>query len=361
MTQRKDKRFGEQNKMTRNIPKRHICAAAVLAVLLLPFAKALAADEPEVHVRLSADTVMIGDHFYLGVEIKKDMVQVVDFPTLGKQMMNGAFELLDESPVDTLSVEGRMQHLYKRYEMICFDEGVYNIDSFPLLYLDKNIIDTIYARDKNTLYVDTYVVDTVKQTIFDIKDPLDTPLLASEIGGYIRYGLLAAVALVAILYSILRRMRNHQPAVENGKPREAPHVVAIRKLEQLKNQKVWQNNKHKLYYTRLTEILREYIMGRYGISAREMTSDEILDAVREVHLDPTDFAYLERVLKEADMVKFAKVVPEPEQNETAYSEAYYFVENTKQVPESSETQAQAGDTATNDAPVNDNGQKGGEE
>ena len=37
------------------------------------------------------------------------------------------------------------------------------------------------------------------------------------------------------------------------------------------------------------------------------------------------------LLRTADMVKFAKAEPEPDENEESYIRAYYFVENTKLV------------------------------
>ena len=332
--------FNRHTNIPNNSRKRNaMLAAMILAVAMFVAPLISMADEaedvaeskrPTVTTSLSDDTVMIGDHFYLNVEITKDMVQMVEFPRL-ENLMGGTWEILEEEPIDTLEVDGRMQRLLKRYRMISFQEGSFDVDSFPLLYLDKNIVDTIFAEQINHLVVDTYIVDTVNQTIFDIKAPMDTPLLVGEVSGYIGFGVLALAVLVAIIDLLARRMSRREGKQEQFRPREAPHVIAIRQLEMLNNQKIWQNNKHKLYYTRLTDILREYIDGRYGISAREMTSDEILDAVKELDLNVKDYDYLKSVLKDADLVKFAKSVPEAEQNEGAYFKAYYFVEDTKQI------------------------------
>ena len=37
------------------------------------------------------------------------------------------------------------------------------------------------------------------------------------------------------------------------------------------------------------------------------------------------------ILRDADLVKFAKATPEAEENELAFDKAYYFVEETKPV------------------------------
>ena len=119
-----------------------------------------------------------------------------------------------------------------------------------------------------------------------------------------------------------------------------PHVEAIRALEGLHNQKLWQNNKHKAYYSGLTDILRRYLAGRYGIGALEMTSDEIIDAVRPLDLPRKSAMELTALLREADLVKFAKATPEAEQNEADYLKAYYFVEETKVAEAEEEAQEQ---------------------
>ena len=109
-------------------------------------------------------------------------------------------------------------------------------------------------------------------------------------------------------------------------------MTAIKELEKLHTQKLWQCGKSKQYYTGLTEILREYLVGRYHFQAMEMTSAEILDCIRELAVEERSAARLKRLLEVADFVKFAKLEPDPEQNEDAYQDAYYFVEETKEQP-----------------------------
>ena len=114
-------------------------------------------------------------------------------------------------------------------------------------------------------------------------------------------------------------------------PKLPPHVIAIKALEELRNRKLWQNGKHKLYYSTLTEILRLYIEGRWAVGALEMTSDEIISALRDVDIKHDSRSNLISILRTADMVKFAKALPEAEENEQLFNYAYYFVENTKSV------------------------------
>ena len=114
-----------------------------------------------------------------------------------------------------------------------------------------------------------------------------------------------------------------------------PHEAALAALEKLRAQRLWQEGKHKLYYSALTDILRTYIAGRYGVSAMEMTSDEIIAAMRSIELPDKARADLTAILRDADLVKFAKAEPDAEQNEQNYLRAYYFVEETKRVEQTS--------------------------
>lgn len=181
------------------------------------------------------------------------------------------------------------------------------------------------------LVVTTFEIDTAKQQIFDIKRPLNTPLIFDEIKNYVYWGAAIAVALAVIIYLLIKYIRRRRG---KGGYRVAipPHIVAIRALEKLHSRKLWQNGKHKEYYSCLADIVRIYIERRYGIGAMEMTSDQILDAVRGVN-DERLREKLRELFSLADLVKFAKMAPSPEDNEQAYFDAYFYVEETKAIPE----------------------------
>lgn len=112
-------------------------------------------------------------------------------------------------------------------------------------------------------------------------------------------------------------------------PKIPPHVVANKALVELGHRKLWQKGKFKAYYTALTSILRTYISGRWDIGALEITSDEIIMALRDVEMPSASRTDLISILRTADMVKFAKAEPEAEENEESLNRALYFVENTK--------------------------------
>lgn len=290
--------------------------------------KALPSNAPAVNARFVPDSIGIGDRFKLEVEVDLDMMQIVDFPEFEDNLMGKIIEIADQGQVDTVNRDGRKLKLRREYLLQTFEDGYYNLGKFPVLYIDKNIIDTLWSADSLILQIGTYEIDTLTQTIYDIKSPLRTPLKLGEISGYIIWGLIG-LGLLCVLGWYIFTKRRHLSLLGKPKQVEPPHVVAIKALETVHNQKLWQNNKHKLYYTRITDILREYIEKRYSIHAMEMTSDEIIEAMAERGLEVKSFGDLKEILKSSDLVKFAKYIPEADFNELVFTNSYYFIEATK--------------------------------
>lgn len=306
----------------------------LLLLLALPLMQSLWADTPVVRARVEPDSVFIGDRFDYVIEIDKDLVQTTHFPTFSAK--DGMVELVEELPVDTLKRDGRRLRIAKRYRLAAFQEGLINMGAAGVVYADKNIVDTLYAADSVYLKVATFQIDSTSQSIFDLKPQQNLPFKVAEIKSYLLWGLLALVVLVALLVALDRYLKARGRRLGDlfkPAPPQPPHVIAIAALEALHHQKLWQNNKHKLYYSLLTEILRTYIDGRWGVSAMEMTSDEIIAAMRSVELPDKARMDLTAILRDADLVKFAKFAPEAEQNENDYQKAYYFVEETKPIEE----------------------------
>ena len=306
--------------------------------MLFAFATA-AAQPPVVRAHIEPDSIFIGDRFDYVIEVDKDLVQVVEFPEFRFDSPNSDFELVESLPVDTLAREGRRLHLRKRYRMAAFGEGRFDLGRAEVFYADKNIVDTLRSDDPLLLEVATFQIDSTSQSIYDLKPQLTLPFRMAEIRGYILWTLLALLlvgAAIAGLAYYLGRRGKHIGDLFKPAPPVPPHVAAIQALEALHHQKLWQNNRYKAYYSGLSDILRTYIAARWEVGALEMTTDEIIVALRSVELPDKARIDIGAVLRDADLVKFAKAEPAAEQNEADYLKAYYFVEETKPVAEQPE-------------------------
>lgn len=326
--------------MMRNL--RYIFVSILLFVTLTATAQSVA---PKVTASVEPDSVMIGDRFILTIDVEKDLVQSIFFPSfqsenLEKEKTAPSLECIVDHAVDTLKRDGRKLLLRKRYTLAAFDEGIYNLGRPSVLYADKNIVDTLYgAKDSLRIVVKTFKIDSTS-VLCDLKPQKAMPFRFGEISGYLSVALLVLALAVVAIWLLARHLAKRGKSLTDlfkPEPPLPPHIVAIAALEELQNQKLWQNNKHKEYYSALSDILRTYLDGRFGVGAMEMTTDEIIDAIADIELPQKSAMDLVSVLRDADLVKFAKAMPEASENESAYSKVYYFVEETKPV-EISETE-----------------------
>ncbi len=295
-------------------------------------------ERPTIESRITPESVMIGDPFVLEIDIKKDINQDIAFPEFDFEQQ-GQIEAVEPATIDTISVEGRRQHLRRRYRLRSFDEGVYHLGRMSVLYSDKNVVDTLRDDRELQLEVLTFQIDSTSHAIYDIKPQRNMPFKMAEISGYLMWGFTILILLVVLIYVVLRIAAHYGKNIGGlfkSAPPVPPHITAIEALEQLHNKKLWQSNKHKQYYSMLTDILRTYISGRYSLAAMEMTTDEIIEAIRRLDMPQKCAMDLQNLLRDADLVKFAKATFEASQNEEYYNKSYFFVEETKVIAEDSE-------------------------
>ncbi len=286
---------------------------------------------PTITASFIPDSVGIGDHTTLTIEVDQDMMQIVAFPEF-EFGEDDELEYVSAPKLDTVSSDGRRVKLRREYVLRSFEEGIYNIGKVSVLYADKNVADTLYTNDSLRLFVNTYLIDSTSHAIFDIKPVRDLPFKFKEISGYTTWGVIALFLLVLIVIGVLRVMACYGRSVFGlfkPAPPVPPHVAAIKALEDLRSEHLWQSGEYKGYYSRLTDILRTYISGRYGVAAMEMTSAEIIAASKELELPKRCEMEMQALLLDADLVKFAKAEIEASKNEGYFESVRIFVNLTK--------------------------------
>ncbi|MEG2318802.1 MAG: hypothetical protein RSB85_08215, partial [Rikenellaceae bacterium] len=298
-----------------------------LPFLLLPLflgAQDINKGRPRVTTTLSQDTMMIGDQPTITVTVDKDIAQIIAFPEFDGEIAPN-IELIEQSKIDTLKQDKRRERLTRIYKFTTFEAGNYSIGGFPVMYIDKNIVDTIYSLDSIRFFVKTIAIDTTKDEIYTVKAPLKMPITWAEIQKYVWFSLLGLLILAA-LYYVIKRLRQNKSLLPQ-KPKLPPHILAINELEKIKKENLWQSGKVKLYYTRVTDVIRDYLGERFGVNAKEMTTDEILSIMEEqISKKGKDYQMLQELLRLSDLVKFAKLEPSPMDNQSAFDNAYYFIE-----------------------------------
>lgn len=279
--------------------------------------------------RFDTTDILIGDQIDLNISFTMPLDYRVLWPHY-KDTLTRNIEIISMTAVDTLINESEnIVELLQRLTVTSFDSGYYYVP--PVKFQYQPIDDTVF-REASTiplyLKVHTMEVDTT-QAIKAIKPPLDAPLTFREILPWLSTGLGALVVIVLAIY-IYTRWKKNKPLFRI-RPRVIlpPHVVAMNGLETLKEKKLWQAGKVKDYYTELTDILRNYIEERYHVSAVEMTTEEILEGLKNTDAPKESVDKLASTLVLADLVKFAKENPLPLDNDISMNKSIEFVKTTR--------------------------------
>ena len=301
----------------------------ILILLFIAANQFLFAQEPLLSTSLSRDSIMIGEQVewkFKATVAKSSKVFFAQIDSIG----NGMIEVLSVTALDTLKNTKKEITVESKLLITSFDAGIYTLPEVPILFVDENNrIDTFYF-DKLELKVNTVAIDTTTFEAYDIKSPIKYPYSFREIMWPWGVIVLAALLLIGLLIYVITRLNNKKPVFGKVKPSEPPHIVALRELEKIKSEKLWQNNKVKLYYTRVTDVLRVYLEQRYAIQAPEQTSDEILQALAHLPLPETFLPQLRAFLSVSDLVKFAKYIPATDENEKVLELVALFVKETKE-------------------------------
>ncbi len=297
----------------------------ILSLLLLVGSAVLAQD---FKVRLDSSKILIGNQTALTLQVKLTDGRKVRFPNLPDTIAPG-LEVVRQLATDTSEVDGGLL-LTKRYLITSYDSGSYVVPQIPVLFFNGSKVDTLLTQPLK-LRVNTVAVDSTKVPLFGIKGNVKAPYTFQEIALAI-LSVLLLVALIFGIYRYFKRKKNEPIFTFRKKVVEPAHVIALRELDQLKQRKLWQNGYVKEYYSELTDILRKYLEMRLDISAMEMTSFEILIAVKEQgYSNSSVYDRLMVMLNTSDLVKFAKHNADPIENDSAAKCVYDFIDDSKEL------------------------------
>ncbi len=280
----------------------------------------------EASISLSRDSILIGEQTELNIsfafpEKEKPIIEWGPiYDSISKK-----FDILSYGIIDTVVFkESGQKEITQKTLITSWDEGLHVINPVSFSYVSKQ--DTIKIEsDAHLLTVGTIEIDK-ELPPKDIKPILSVPLTLKELLPWIIAVLLLLIA-VWLIYKFRKKIFGKKEVHKIEKKPDIPaHIFALEKLEQLKEQNLWQEGRVKLYYIELSDILRKYIELRYYVNALEMTTDEILDSVKEYILyNSEQYSKLDEILKLSDLVKFAKYIPTPEDNQRSINQAFDFV------------------------------------
>lgn len=290
-------------------------------VLFVFFSFAAFAQNSMVKVEIDTTNIRIGEQFNLKISINE-----TENVILPKLQLKG-LEVIDSTNIDTLK-----NSLIRKYILTGFDSGAFYIPQQQIFVKNQ-----AYLTDSLLVNVATVAVDTTKIKKFPIKSIKSEPYTFDDFKIYI-YITLAVLAIIAfwIYWFVIRKRKEEEEApTYRTLP---PYEEAIYRLNELDEKLLWQNNKVKEYYSELTEIVRGYIERELKVPALENTTDEVLSMLKDfkdaetIQTSRETIVKLKDLLREADLVKFAKSKPLAPEIEDDRKDAEYIIGNLKPKP-----------------------------
>lgn len=297
-----------------------------LITLLVALTGRAVAQSVTVDATIDSLQILIGEQAKIKLQVSLDADKRALFPVYTDTLVRGV-EIIDVAKPDTqLLNDGRRSLITQEYTITSFDSALYYLPPMEVLvdnkpYHSKALALKVYSVPVDTLHPDQF---------FGPKTVMRAPFIWEDWYIAIACVLLFVPFLLLLIY-LVKRIRDNKPIIRRVKvePKLPPHQLAMREIERIKNEKVWQKGASKEYYTELTDTIRVYIKERFYFNALEMTSSEIISKLLEMN-DKDAIADLRELFETADLVKFAKHNPMMNENDANLVNAIDFINETKE-------------------------------
>ena len=276
-------------------------------------------------IEISADNITVADQLEVAVEVIAGEQQRVVFPDVEDKL--GEFRVASTRLADPKLLDGGRVARRQTYVLEPFLPGEYEIPELTIGFSDEG------AEEDSQQSIKTDPIDIEVRSLLpdseqepDIKEA-SGPVELPGVDAWVYWLVAAAVFIAAAGYFPWRRRRAKAQAEEPAPP---PHEAAYRELDALLAENLIGRGLAKLFYVRLSNILRHYIENRFGLRAPESTTEEFLIALRASEaLERRHKDSLRRFLEHCDLVKFAKLKPSADQIEGAVTACREFIKETE--------------------------------
>lgn len=300
-------------------------------LLILFFMPALSLYAQEIKATASTDTTdyLIGDRikYHLIIDMDKNVYVINPF-------FRDSLKNVDVISLSDPTVSETKTGKIIKYEAVLsrFDSSQITIPPIKIEYRVqrdttlKSILSNPVTFNVHTLKV------SVKEDIKDIKPPI-------RLFNYMFLIYIGIVILLLIIgYFVYKKyLKNKkQPEIKVKEEKILSHQLALRKLDQLEREQLWQKGFVKEYHSRITEIIREYFEKQFNLPALELTTTESLELLSKHPVGRKVLDITSQFLNNADLVKFAKFDPLENVNREMMQQAREIVNQTVLVQKENE-------------------------
>lgn len=307
----------------------------VAGVLLLLPAISAAGQELDLHV--SADSVTVGERFFVSVTVRHDFTADPQFPALdaSDSLTFGDLEVRSLQALETFARDGGR-----------IDSAVYEVTTFALDTAQIGPIPVLFTAGEDTFTVQTEtewltVISLVPEDAEGVKDL--APLVDFPASRWPYVAAAAALLLLALLIALYLRRRRQLAALISAPPQPPvpPEREALDRLDALEHVDLSIPENIQPFYDELSGLLRTYVARRLHVPALESTTGELIRELRRRRLPAEETTNrLRGVLGTSDYVKFADASPPPSQGRELLGTSrsiVHDVEHELHPPEESES------------------------
>jgi len=282
----------------------------------------------DVELNLESREFSIGDWIPITITAEHDSNTLVYSPEPGEKI--GKLHFIDRKDLTSETNENKQIHRWL-LTVSAYDTGYFSIPPIPINYVTKSdtIIHSVFT-DSTWVIIVSAGGDTLTD-IHDIKPPLGIKRAFED---YLPYLMIFIILVLLVFgYWVFKKFYSKPKEIESVslKPEIDPYEHAMKRMVELKNKQLWQKGFVKKHFTEVAEIVKEYIELEYNFNALELTTEEFIEVNNEKKL--VSDTIVRKFLNDADLVKFAKFIPQPEDCENSIEVAYSILKeahsNTK--------------------------------
>lgn len=277
-----------------------------------------------VEERFSRSAITVGDvvDFTLTVTLPAG-AKAGDLPG---GLLLGAFEI-KEYDLGKWETKGKEQTLTQRFTLSTYSIGTFFAAPWQLKYKEGEKEATLDVPAVPLAVLS--VLAGAEEKPRDIKKPFEVPRTGLPWWAWAAIAS-GAIALAGLAVWWWRRRRAEKAAP--AEPPLPPDIRALQALEALEREHCMDKGEAKRHYVALSEILKDYAAGRYGVDTLDKTATELWTILKNLPLERGLQMKLKTFLDTGDLVKFAKHLPPAEQGREDLALLRETVETTREEP-----------------------------
>jgi hypothetical protein len=283
-------------------------------------------DAPTVAARVDHPEGHVGDPLTVTVTAVARRGVPVNLPNV---LELGAFSLLDRSEAETDLGDGRLRREFTLH-VAAYEPGPQTVPAIEITYLGKGGEVRQTRTQPIEIKIASLIANEPEPAFKDNAGPV--AVLKQDLRlVYVAAGLLAAGLGALITWLIVRKLRQ-RVVVRPGPPPRPAHEIALERLDRLGAYGFLENADNRPFYFAVSEIIRDYLGGRFGFDSLELTTDELMEELTRRADNQVVKGEIARWLASCDLVKFAKISPTAAESRGTLEVAIQIVESTRPRP-----------------------------